>query len=169
MVKIIGSQHIDIPLSLFRATVIHANKYSETFGGAFNLPVSSRLYTDVVFRMNESNEDLPVYIHHLDLPIYNSQEVTLVTSNKKVLAFIDMQTRYFYYTTRNFARKLNLGMPFFYVWVIGILAGILVYILQNQEASGWVFAPIAIAWIVYTIQKWIINFQVRRKINDFLT
>ena len=159
---------IDIPLSLHQATVIHANKYSETHGGAFNLPVSSRLYTDVVFRLNNTNEDWPLYINNLDLPIYTSQEVTVVASNNNVLAFIDMQTKYYYFTTRDFSRKLNLGLSFFWVWVIGIMGGVLVYLLQNQVTTGWIFVPFAIAWIVYTIQKWILNNQVKRKINDFL-
>ena len=109
-----------------------------------------------------------MYINNLDLPIYTTQEVTVVSSNKIVLAFIDMQTKYYYFTTRDFSRKLNLGLPFFWVWVIGIMGGVLVYLLQNQETTGWIFVPFAIAWIVYTIQKWILNNQVKRKINDFL-
>ncbi len=65
-------------LSLDNATVIHVNKYSQAYGGEFNFPVSSRLYTETVFRLSETGEDIRLVIQYLDLPVYTNQDVTLL-------------------------------------------------------------------------------------------
>ncbi len=122
--KIIKFTNTEIPLFLHSARVIHANKYSEAYGGAFNLPVSSTLHTDVVFRLNETREDYKTYIKNLDLPIYNAQEVTIsMPAAKRVPCYIEMHTNNHYYTTKDFSRLLGigllyiLGLPNRYFWV----------------------------------------------------
>jgi len=66
MEKTITVSGKDFPVSLHKATVIHADKFTRTSGGWNNLPVTSTLYTDVVFRIDESNEDWPLYIKNID-------------------------------------------------------------------------------------------------------
>ena len=132
---------IEFPLALEKAKVIHANKFSQAQGGAFNLPVSSTLYTEVVFRLENSGEDIRTYIRNLDLPIYTEQAVTVILSDKRVVGFVDMQTNYYYYTTRDFARQLGFGMPFFWVWVIGIAGAVLVFFMQDRQTTTWLFCP----------------------------
>lgn len=168
MEKIIKFSNTEIPLSLHSARVIHANKYSEAYGGAFNLPISSTLYTDVVFRLNETREDYKIYIKNLDLPIYNEQEVTVICSAKRVLGYIDMQTNYYYYTTKDFSRSLGIGLPYIWVWVVGILGGTCLYLINNQEISLWVLVPFLAAYILFLMQKWILNHRIQKEINTFL-
>jgi len=169
MEKVINVSNVQIPLSLHSGKVIHSDKYSETRGGAFNFPVSSILHTDVVFRLDGTGEDLPVHIEDLDLPLYNEQSVTLVTSNNRVLAYIDEQTKYYYYISRNFCRRLGIGMPLWWVWVFGIVGGVIIYFLKRTDTALWVFVPLLTAYVMYTIQKWILNFKIKKQIDSFLT
>jgi len=65
-------QNFNLPLSLDPATVIHANKFSRA-EGAISFFVLSTLYTDLVFRLEETNDDIKIYIKNLDLPIYSGR------------------------------------------------------------------------------------------------
>ena len=79
----------NLPLSLHKATVIHANKYSVAHDGGMNLPLWSTLHTEVVFRLDQTQEDWRLDVKNLDLPLYTSQPVTIVASEMDVLAYID--------------------------------------------------------------------------------
>ena len=168
MEKVINVSNVEIPLSLHSGKVIHADKYSEAHGGAFSFPVSSTLHTDVVFRLDGTNVDLPVHIEGLDLPVYTGQSVTLVTSNNRVLAYIDDQTKYYYYTSRNFCKKLGIGIPLWWVWLFGIAGGVIIYFLQRTDPTFWVFVPILTFYVMYAIQKWITNSRIEKQIDAFL-
>ena len=168
MDKVIKLSNVEIPLSLYRARVIYANKYSEAYGGAFNFPVSSTLYTDVVFRLNENNEDIKTYIKNLDLPIYTEQDVIVICSGKRVLGYVDMQTNYYYYTTNDFSRKLGVGFSLLWVFLIGILGGVCFYYINNRQGSLWLFVPFIASWVVYLIQKMILNYRVKKEIDNIL-
>jgi hypothetical protein len=160
--------NVEIPLSLHRARVVHANKYSEAHGGAFDFPVSSTLYTDVVFRLNENNEDFKTYIQNLDLPIYTDQDVTVICSGKSVLGFIDMQTNYYYYTVNNLSRTLGLGFPFLWVWIITILGGIAIYFANIELSFLWLILFFLSVYLVYLIQRWYLNRRIRTAIDAVL-
>ena len=160
--------NVEIPLSLHKARVIHANKYSEAHGGAFDFPVSSTLYTDVVFRLNENNEDYKTYIQKLDLPIYTDQDVTVICSGKRVLGYIDMQTKYYYYTVNHLSKALGLGLPSLWAWVIAILGGITIYI-TNKEGIFLSIIFIISVYLVYLIQRWYVNRRIRKAIDAVLS
>jgi hypothetical protein len=169
MERTITVSNTDIPLSLQKATVIHANKYSQAHGGWSNLPVSSTLYTEVAFRIDETNKDLRTTIKDRDLPVYNGQEVTIISVGKAVLGFVDMQTNYYYYTTGDFSRKLGMGPAFYWVWIIGLLGGITVYLLDLQQGMFlWLLVPLGIALLLYYVQKWILNMRIRKAMDKVL-
>lgn len=168
MESFIKSSLLKAPISLHDATVIHANKFSTAHDGGLNVPIWSNLHIELVFRLQRTNEDWRVYVKNLDLPIYTSQEVSVVTCGETVLAYIDKQTNYYYYLTRDFSGKLGIGMPFFLVWLIGIVGGIIDYLMQ-QEVTVFLFVPIATLWLIYMIQKWIANFRIKREIDRFLS
>lgn len=160
--------NVEIPLSLHRARVVHANKYSEAHGGAFDFPVSSTLYTDVVFRLNENNEDYKTYIQKLDLPIYTDQDVTVICFGKRVLGYIDMQTNYYYYTVNNLSKALGLGLPALWVWVIALLGGLAIYLTdKDQILLSLIF--IFSVYFVYLIHRWYVNRRIRKAIDAILT
>jgi hypothetical protein len=169
MDKLIRLGTIELPLSLHKATVIHANKYSEAQGGAFSLPVSSTLYTDIVFRLDGTNEDLKAYVQGSDLPVYTQQEVTVFCTGKKVLGFIDSATNYYYYITRDFSRYLKYGLPYIWIWIIGLLGGTAIYVLTYEDnGSPWMMAPLIAAYLFYYVQKLVFNFRIRKAIDNFL-
>jgi hypothetical protein len=161
--------NFEIPLSLHRARVVHANKYSEAFGGAFDFPVSSTLYTDVVFRLHENNEDYKTYIRNLDLPIYTDQDVTIICSGKRVLGYIDMQTNYYYYTVNNFSRELGLRLPSLWVWIVAVLAGIAIYFTSNDEGFLWLLLLLIAVYFFHLMRRWYVNHRIRRAIDAVLS
>jgi hypothetical protein len=168
MDTVIKCLNVEIPLLLHRARVVHANKYTEAHGGAFDLPVSSTLYTDVVFRLYENDEDYKAYIEKLDLPIYNNQEVTIICCDKTVIGYIDMQTNYYYYTVTNFSRLFGLGLSSLWVWIITILGGIAIYATTSDRMLLLSFTLFIIVYGLYFFQRWYINRRVRQAIDAVL-
>ena len=168
MDKVIKLANTEVPLTLHTATVIHANKYSETHGGAFSFPVTNILFTDIVFRLKDTHEDYKAYVKNIDLPIYTDQEVTVICANKKVIGYIDNKSNYYYYTTRDFSKFFGLGIHYAFVWIIGIAGGVAAWFMNQQEPTLWIFVPLFAAFIFYYIQKWMINQRIRKMIDDYL-
>lgn len=159
----------EILIALHNATVIHANKYTDVRGGFYHSPVNSTLYTDVVFRSKTNIEDWPIYIRSLDLPIYTGQEVMVISADNIIVGYVDKQTGHYYYTTTDLANKLGLGMWYYLVWLIGIVAGIILFFVDQNKTQPLVwFSPLAITWIFYRVQKWVIHRRVKKTIDGFL-
>jgi len=158
----------ELPLSLHRARVIHANKFTETRGGALNYPVSSTLFMDVVFRLQETGEDYKAYLRNLDLPLYTEQEVTIVSAGTTVVGVIDNQTQYYYYLTNDLSGALGQGLPRLWVWAVGILGGAGIYFLNDSRPSLWILFPLLLILGFYWIQKWILNYRIKKTIDKFL-
>jgi hypothetical protein len=167
MEKTIRIADTELPLSLYDATVIHANKYTETSGGAFNFPVSSTLYTDMVFRLRDTDQDCQVYSRNRNLPVYTGQEVSVITAGDTIIGYVDRQTNYYYFITGDPAGILKMGIPRLIVWLFGIVGGVFIYFL-NDNPSLWLLAPLALAYAVYFIQKWILNQRIRKAVDSFL-
>ncbi len=156
----------EIEFSLHAGRVIHANKYSEARGGWGNLPVSSVLNTDIVVALT-NGDDIRVYVRHLDLPVYNGQEVSLLSANGSVVALIDLKTRSYYYTTGNIQDKLGMGVPAVWVWAVGIICAAIAYNIDSL--GGTFFVMPFFVWIPVLINRWIFNNKIRKEIRSFLT
>lgn len=160
------------PISLESAEVIHADKYTEARGGWGSLPVSSFLYTDVVFRAGTGKEDRHLKINNLDVPIYRGQHVLVISVNKSIIGFVDRQTSKYYYTVTDFAQLLHLGMAFYWVWVIGVLTGLLALVFTWKEDDVSLpllfLLPIAGMWLIYHAQKWLLNGHIKQQIDQYL-
>jgi hypothetical protein len=167
MERINRLQNFDLTLSLDTATVIHANKFSRA-DGAISFFVFSTLYTDVVFRLNEPNKDLPVYIKNLDLPIYSGEDVTLIRAANIIIGYIDTKSNDYYYISNDLGRKLGLGVPYYWIWLTGIGAGVLIYFLQDQTISIWNFVPFVLAWLLVKLQKVILNYRIKKDVDQIL-
>lgn len=151
--------------------VIHADKYTQTSGGWGNLPVHSNLYTDVVFRNEAAKEDWHLKINNFDLPLYNGQHVMVIRINDIIIGFVDKQTSKYYYTRTDFSKACKLGMPYYWVWVIGISAGLIGFVLTKENAYPLpvvLLIPTAMMWLIYQAQKWIRNNNIRGKIDQYL-
>jgi len=167
MEKTITVSGKNFPVSLHKATVIHADKFTRTSGGMHNLPVRSTLYTDVVFRIDESNEDWPLYIKYIDLVIYKDQRVLVIVVNDAIVGFVDEKTGRYYYTTTQFSKLLKLGIHYTYYIIAGIAGAVILYLAYPKQ-FGWVLIPLVIALIAYQIQKLILSSQARKAIDSFL-
>jgi len=167
MEKTITISGKDFLVSLHKATVIHADKFTRTSGGASNLPVNSTLYTDVVFRIDESNEDWPLYIKNIDLVIYNDQRVQVIVVNDAIVGFVDEKTARYYYTTQQFSKVFKLGIPYPFYILAGILGAVILYFAYPNQIQ-WSFIPLILAFLAYQIQKSILGLQARKAIDSFL-
>jgi hypothetical protein len=165
----INTRKPEISFSLHKATVIHANKYSTAHDGGLNLPIWSNLHLEIVFRLVQSLEDLRIYVKNLNLPIYTGQEVSIVSVGNNVVAYVDMTTKNYYYTSRNYAGKLGLGIAFYWALIVGVVGGFLVYYFQRDQPTVQIFIPLIVAWLLYTIQKWIYHFRFKKQLDRFLT
>ncbi len=157
-----------IPLDFYPATVIHADKYSEVRGGAFNAPVTTDLYTDIVFRLEENNQDYHICIKNIDLPIYSNQPVTLISAGAVVVGYIDNQTNDYYYIIKDIASELGLGLPFYWVILIGLLCAVALYFYEGGVITIAFLLPFLLTCVLYVIQSWILNYRVKKAINQCL-
>jgi hypothetical protein len=160
--------NVEFPLSFHRARVVHANKYSEARGGAFDLPVSSTLHTDVVFRLADTNEDYQAYIESLDLPVYTDQEVTVICSGRTVVGYVDRQTNYYYYIVRNFASLFGIGLTVWWVFIATIIGGVFFYFINKDEFLARAVILFGCFYLLYLFQRWFINYRVRKAIDAAL-
>ena len=159
----------DLSVSLHPATVIHANKYTETSGGWYHLPVFSTLYTDVVFRSKKNGQDWPIYIKRFDLPIYTNQDVTVIAIDDLIMGYIDNQTEYYYYTDTDFFENFKLGISRYKAWLIGTIASALGYFIFHDREWILSFIPLITMLAFYHIQKLILNNRTTKALDDYLT
>lgn len=157
----------EINFTLHAGMVIHVNKYSEARGGWGNLPVHSVLNTEVVVRLAASNDDISLHIEKLDIPVYNNQEVSLLSANGSVIGLVDLKTNKYYYTTGNFYTKLGMRIPAYWVWLIGIASAVITYLI-NPTGYSWIIMPFVV-WIPVLIAQFRFNRKMQAAIRGFLT
>ena len=157
----------DLPVTLYNATVIHANKFSRA-DGAFSYFVFSSLHTDIVFRMSDTNDDIPVYVSNLDLPIYSGEEVMIVVIAKIVVAYIDSKTNQYYYLSNNLGKTLGMGIAFYWVWLAALLMSLMIFFIQ-PTFSAWCIIPFIGAWLFLLLQRLILHSRLRNRIDQVLS
>jgi hypothetical protein len=161
----------ELEFTLHNATVIHADKYTETSGGWGNAPVRSRLYTDLVFRSSDTNEDWPLTVNGRNLSVYNGQKVMVMGLQGSIIGYVDKQSNKYYYTRNEFSSFVKTGMPAYYIWIIGLIGGLLVYLFTPEESDALfllVLLPLGLAWLIYIIQKQMISNRIMQLIDTYL-
>ena len=168
MDSVIRYANKEIWLSFYDATVIHANKYAQTSGGWGDTAVNSTLYTDVVFRLKETGTDVSLTIVDVDVPIYNHQDVMVISANRNIIGYIDNQTKYYYYTTKDFSRLFKLGFPFYWIWVGTVLGLAISYMLDRSNFPIWTVIAFGISYGIFQLQKVIQNYGLKKEFDQFL-
>jgi hypothetical protein len=158
----------NLSVSLYPATVIHANKYTDTYGGSFDLPVRTTLHNDVVFRSKQTNEDWPVHIRNRDLPIYNDQDVIVIAVEETIIGYIDCQTNLYYYTSTNFLHNFDLGIRSHKIWITGAIATTASFFIFPDEQTILCILPLLATYFFYTIHKTLINYRAEKAMDNFL-
>lgn len=161
----------ELEFTLHNATVIHADKYSETSGGWGNAPVRSHLYTDLVFRSSDTNEDWPVTIDGRNLSVYNGQKVMVMGLQGRIIGYVDKQSKKYYYTRDEFSSFVKARMPVYYIWIIGIIGAMAVFIFTTEESDVrllYALIPFGVAWLTAIIQKQVISNRIMQLIDTYL-
>lgn len=161
----------ELEFTLHNATVIHADKYSETSGGWGNAPVRSHLYTDLVFRSSDTNEDWPVTINGRNLSVYNGQKVMVMGLQGRIIGYVDKQSNKYYYTRDEFSSFVKVGMPVYYIWIIGIIGAMAVFMFTTDESDIrllYALIPFGVAWLIAIIQKQMISNRIMQLIDTYL-
>ncbi len=76
-----------LPLTIYDAIVLHVDKFSRTTGGAFDFPVQTTVYNDVVFRIRELDRDFPIRITEIGGVLYPGQEVSLMVLKSQIIGY----------------------------------------------------------------------------------
>ncbi len=161
----------ELEFTLHNATVIHADKYTETSGGWGSAPVRSRLYTDLVFRSSDTNEDWPITVNGRNLAVYNGQKVMVMGLQGTIIGYVDKQSNKYYYTRDELSSFVKTGMPAHYIWIIGVIGGLLVYLFTPETSDArflWILLPLCLAWLIYMIRKQMINNRIIQLIDTYL-
>lgn len=161
----------ELEFTLHNATVIHADKYSETTGGWGSAPVRSHLYTDLVFRSSDTNEDWPMTVNGRNLSVYNGQKVMVMGLEGSIIGYVDKQSNKYYYTRDEFSSFVKMGMPAYYIWIIGIIGGLAVFLFTPEETDIrflYALLPLGITWLIYIIQKQMISNRIMQLIDTYL-
>ena len=156
-----------------RATVIHANKYSQA-DGVISFFIFSSLYTDIVFRLSDTNDDLPCQIRNLDLPIYTGEEVVVLRVANIIVGYMDVKTQYYYFVDRNLGKRLGLGIANSRVWLTAVLGCAILCFIAMQHwfyipSLLWFLSPLFAAWIFLAGQRAVLNRKIKRSIHQLLT
>ncbi len=160
-------------LELKSATVIHADKYSETRGGWGNFPVRSVLYTDVVFNNATDGTRWQITIQGRNLPVYQEQNVSVILLEHSVIGFIDQATSKYYYTRNDFNRMVPIEWPARYFWISGlgflIIGAVKFFTGKDQQDSFTIpFFGIVATLLTAYLHKWILNRSFTKAIDHYL-
>lgn len=161
----------ELEFTLHNATVIHTDKYSETTGGWGSAPVRSHLYTDLVFRSSDTNEDWPMTVNGRNLAVYNGQKVMVMGLQGSIIGYVDKQSNKYYYTRDEFSSFVKAGMPAYYIWIIGIIGGLAVFTFTPEESDIrflYALLPLGVTCLIYFIQKQMISNRIMQLIDTYL-
>ena len=118
--------------------------------------------------MKETGTDVSLTIVDVDVPIYNQQEVSVISANQNIIGYIDNQTKYYYYTTKDFSRLFKLGFSFYWIWLGALLGLTISYMLDRSNAPIWSIIAFGISYGIYQLQKLIQNYRLKREFDQFL-
>ncbi len=158
----------EVPVQLFDATVIHADKYAAASGGMFNLPVTSTLYTEVVFRLRDYDRDCRLRIKNLDVPLYTNQDVSVICSRGVIIGFIDTKSNAYYYTLTDFSGELGFGFEWHWFLLTTFFMTAIIFFFQLQQFSRYLLIPLLAGLCLFYLHKSVLNYLIRRSLDKHL-
>lgn len=154
----------DIEFTLTAATVV----YTGSNRRRLNLANGSVPQAEVVFKLAHSERELKVDVRNANFSFHLGQEIGILSVGNKIVAYVDMATKNYSFSTENFSRKLRLGISIYWVLIVGVLGGFLVYYFQRERSIIELTGPLACAWLIYTIQGWIYDSRFKNQLDKFL-
>ncbi len=156
-------------ISYNEATVTHSNKYNQNSGITFSFLFISNFFHDVVFKLDDYDQEFPTTFKNLNLPLYTGQKVTLVSINDNVIAYIDKSTDTFYYLTDNLQRDLAYGLKI--NWTVILVLTFSIYLLMTSLLEpGDRYTPLILLLpIAFRFYQKVSNYILKNKINSLVT
>jgi hypothetical protein len=159
-------------IELSPATIVHIDKHSRS--GVFTddrfFPLAANtLHTNIVFQLKESNKVLPLNVRDMQLPLYNMQEVDIITANQFVIGYVDVESEEYYYFTNDFCKAAGIGFIDIASWLTGILvAGCMLTIIKDEYAGLFAFILLFALWISTVTLKTILNKKIESNMDEIL-
>lgn len=155
----------DFPISYLNATITHVNKYNHNSGFVFSVFFFSSLFTDVVFKLEGTGEEIPITLKNLNLPVFSGQKIQLIAIEDQVVALLDKATNNYYFLTRNLQEELQYGLTF--SWPLVVVMTVILFLLV-QNFFGQEFEYTYLIFIIpagLRLYQMITNFLLEQKIS----
>jgi hypothetical protein len=161
------NRNLDIQLS--PATILRVNNNITPEASTYKLlpAVSKKLQTDIVFQLKDSDKTLPLSVRDMELPLYNAQEVDIISANQFIIGFVDVKSEEYYYLTNDFCKAA--GMQFFEIltWFAGIIASIMVLrMVGSMYAPVYAITILTLTWAINIITKEVFNRKIESAIDE---
>ncbi len=161
------NRNLDIQLS--PATILKVNNYEKLNHSEHKLlPVNAKgSKTDIVFQLKDSDKTLPLSVHDLQLPLYNEQEVDIISANQFIIGFVDVKNEEYYYLTNDFCKAA--GLKFFetLTWFTGIMASIIILrMADSMYAPVYAITLLTLTWTINIIMKEVFNRKIENAIDE---
>jgi len=162
----------EVSIELHPATVMQVDKYART--GIFTddrfLPFTANaLHTNIVFQLKDTEATQPLNVRDVQLPLYNKQEVDIISANEFIIGYVDVKNEEYYYITNNFCKVMGLTIPVFFTWIIGITAAVTaMIIIKNNYAPLFATMLLVVTWLMHISIKFILNRKIENEIDECL-
>lgn len=161
------NRNLDIHLS--PATILRVNNYAKTNSANYKLPstTSKKLQTDIVFQLRDSDKTLPFSVCNMQLPLYNEQEVDIISANEFIIGFVDIKNEEYYYFTNDFCKAA--GMNFFeaFAWFAGIMGTLVILkMAESTYAPVYAITLLTLTWTLNIIIKEVFNRTIESAIDE---
>lgn len=155
-------------LNFPEATVVHANKYNGSVGIYLWHLFGSNAYQDVVFKLKNTQKDVPLTLTSGDLPLYTTQQVKLICLDDLVVGYVDVQSNRYHYLNRNFLRLLGIGssLPIAFL-MLAILLVIVSFLLPGEYQQDTLFSTFVLC-ILFFIYRFLHNKWIERLLDKAL-
>jgi hypothetical protein len=159
----------DLDIQLLPATIVQIDKYAKT--GILRderfVPFSiNQFYTNIVFQLQQTGKTLPLDVKNIQLPLYNKQEVDIISANQFIIGYVDVKSEEYYYITNDFYKAA--GMQFLEVltWLVSIIATITILtIIKNSYALLFACSLLMLTWLANIIIKSVLNKKIENAID----
>jgi hypothetical protein len=160
------NRNLDIQLS--PATVLRVNNNAKPGTLSYSLsPALLKAQTDILFQLKDSEKMLPLSVYNMQLPLYDKQEVDIISANQFIIGFVDIKSEEYYYVTKDFCEAM--GSKFFDMlsWFAGIVA--IMIILTSAKSvytPVYVITTLILTWLGNIIAKEVFNRKIENAIDE---
>lgn len=159
-------------IELSPATIVHIDQQNTPgifTDSRFRPLAPDALSANVVFQLKDSNKIFPVHVQNRQLPLYNMQEVDIISANQFVIGYVDIKSEEYYYITNDFYKAAGIGFIDMISWLTGILvAGCMLTLVKNEYAALLALILLLAIWISNVTVKTVLNQKIENNMDELL-